>query len=137
MCANTFACWSGTRQDHGRKDEDPGWRSSSKAPGSVSAGSPAGRTPPHGDGSMYSQANSRAGKVLRPPIRALLSVIVVTEKVMWEAEWARCDECVDTPFGWKGARPRVRLESRSGEPVRNPKNISDQIQIARVRRTSS
>ena len=23
---------------------------------------PAGRTPPHGDGSMYSQANARAGK---------------------------------------------------------------------------
>ena len=37
---------------------------------SVSTGSPAGRTPPHGDGSMYSQANVRAGKVLRPPIRA-------------------------------------------------------------------
>ena len=27
-------------------------------------------------------------------------------------------ECVDTPFGWKGDRPGVRLESRSGEPVR-------------------
>ena len=35
--------------------------------GSLSTGSPAGRTPPHGDGSMYSQANVRAGKVLRPP----------------------------------------------------------------------
>ena len=32
------------------------------APGSLSTGSPAGRTPPHGDGSMYSQAYVRAGK---------------------------------------------------------------------------
>ena len=29
--------------------------------GSLSTGSPAGRTPPHGDGSMYSQAYARAG----------------------------------------------------------------------------
>ena len=34
---------------------------------------------------MYSQANVRAGKVLRPPIRALPSVIVDTEKVLREA----------------------------------------------------
>ena len=41
----------------------PGWGSSSKTtPGSLSTGSPAGRTPPHGDGSMYSQAYVRAGK---------------------------------------------------------------------------
>ena len=33
-----------------------------QAPGSLSTGSPAGRTPPHGDGSMYSQAYVRAGK---------------------------------------------------------------------------
>ena len=36
--------------------------SSKTAPGSLSTGSPAGRTPPHGDGSMYSQANVRVGK---------------------------------------------------------------------------
>ena len=35
---------------------------------------------------MYSQANVRAGKVLRPPIRALPSVIVDTEKVFREAD---------------------------------------------------
>ena len=35
---------------------------------------------------MYSQANVRAGKWLRPPPRALPSVIVVTEKVMREAD---------------------------------------------------
>ena len=33
---------------------------------------------------MYSQTNVRAGKVLRPPIRALPSVIVDTEKVLRE-----------------------------------------------------
>ena len=52
----------------GRPASDLGWRSSSKtAPGSLSTGSPAGRTPPHGDGSMYSQANVRVESVLRPP----------------------------------------------------------------------
>ena len=35
---------------------------------------------------MYSQANVRAGKVLRPPIRALPFVIVDTEKVLREAD---------------------------------------------------
>ena len=35
---------------------------------------------------MYSQANVRAGKVLRPPIRALPSVIVDTENVSREAD---------------------------------------------------
>ena len=35
---------------------------------------------------MYSLANVRAGKVLRPPIRALPSVIVDTEKVLREAD---------------------------------------------------
>ena len=70
-----------------RPASDLGWGSSSKtAPGSLSTGSPAGRTPPHGDGSMYCQANVRAGKVLRPPIRALPSMIVDTEKVMREAD---------------------------------------------------
>ena len=41
-----------------------GWGSSSKTVWrSLSTGSPAGRTPPHGDGSMYSQANVMAGNV--------------------------------------------------------------------------
>ena len=35
---------------------------------------------------MYSQANVRAGKVLRLPTRALPSVIVDTEKVLREAD---------------------------------------------------
>ena len=33
-------------------------------------------------------------------------------------------------FGWKGVRPGVRLESRSGEPVRSPKNTSENVSIA-------
>ena len=71
----------------GRPASDLGWRSSSKtAPESLSTGSPGGRTPPHGDGTMYSQANVRAGKWLRPPPRALPSVIVDTEKVLREAD---------------------------------------------------
>ena len=71
----------------GRPASDLGWGSSSKtAPGSLSTGSPAGRTPPHGDGSMYSQANVRVESVLRPPTRALPSVIVDTEKVLREAD---------------------------------------------------
>ena len=48
--------------------------------------SPACRTPPHGDGSMYSQANVREESVLRPPTRALPSVIVDTAKVLREAD---------------------------------------------------
>ena len=35
---------------------------------------------------MYSQANVRAGKWLRPLLRALPSVIVDTEKVLREAD---------------------------------------------------
>ena len=35
---------------------------------------------------MYSQANVRAGKVLRPPIRALPSVILDTEKVLLDSD---------------------------------------------------
>ena len=58
------------------------------APGSLSTGSLAGRTPPHGDGSMYSLANVRAGKVLRPPTRALPSVVVDTEKGVAGSGWA-------------------------------------------------
>ena len=48
---------------------------------------------------MYSQANVRAGKVLRPPIRALPSVIVVTEKVMREADGPKkCDSTEESPL---------------------------------------
>ena len=81
--------WWHTQGSSGRPALDLGWRSSSKtAPGSLSTGSPAGRTPPHGDGSMYSQANVRVESVLRLPIRALPSVILGdTDKVLREADW--------------------------------------------------
>ena len=35
-------------------------------------------------------------------------------------------------FGWKGDRPGVRLESRSGEPVRSPKIISGDKRLSRL-----
>ena len=58
-----------TQGSRGPPASDLGWGSSSKtAPGSLSTGLPAGRTPPHGDGSMYSQANVRVESVLRPPL---------------------------------------------------------------------
>ena len=82
--------WRHTQGSSGRPASDPGWGSSSKtAPGSLSTGSPASRFPPHGDGSMYSQANVRAGKWPRPPPRALPSVIVDTEKGVAGSGWAR------------------------------------------------
>ena len=117
--------WWHTQGSSGRPPSDLGWGSSSKtAPGSLSTGSPAGRTPPHRDGSMYSQANVRAGKVLRPPIRALPSVIVVFEKVMREADGPVGRAALTAHFGWKGDRSGVRLESQTGEPVRSPKITS-------------
>ena len=60
--------WRHTQGSSGRPASDLGWGSSTKtAPGSLSTGSPAGRTPAHGDGSMNSQANVRAGKCAAAP----------------------------------------------------------------------
>ena len=73
---------------------------------------------------MYSQANVRVESVLRPPTRALPSVIVVTEKVMREADGLVGRAALTAHFGWKGDRPGVHLESRSGELVRSPKITS-------------
>ena len=64
--------------------------------------------------------------MLRPPARALPSVIVDTEKVLREAD-GPMKRAVLRPAmrdGWKGVRPRVRLESRSGEPARNTSAMS-------------
>ena len=86
--------------------------------------SPLTRTPPHGDGSMYSQANVRAGKVLRSPIRALSSVIVDTEKVLREADGptkARGPEASNAHMGGKVIAPGCA--STAGEPVRSPRII--------------
>ena len=81
---------------------------------------------------MYSQANVRAGKVLRPPFRALPSVIVVTEKVMREADGPVGRAALTAHFGWKGDRHEVRLERRSGEPVRSPKIVSGDKRLSRL-----
>ena len=56
---------------------------------------------------MYSQANVRAGEWLRPPPRALPSVIVDTEKVLREADgpMKRAVPRSAMRDGWKGVRP--------------------------------
>ena len=104
--------WWHTQGSSGRPASDPGWGSSSKtATGSLSTGSQAGRTRPQ-------------GKVLRLPIRALPSVIVVSEKVMREADGPVGRVALTAHFGWKGDCRGVHLESWTGEPVRNPKITS-------------
>ena len=104
--------WRHTQGSCGRPASDPGWRSSSKtAPGSQSTGSLAGRTPPHGDGSMYNQANVRAGKWLRPPLRALPSVIVDTEKVLREADGPVEMSALTLPPGGKVFAPGCASEN--------------------------
>ena len=117
--------WRNTQGSSGRPASDLGWGSSSKtAPGSLSTGSPAGRTPPHRDGSMYSQANVRAGKVLRPPLRALPSVIVDTEKVLREADGS-VKLVVVRRTRMERCSPRGASQMLDGdEPVRSPKNTS-------------
>ena len=57
--------WRHTQGSSGRPASDRGWGSSSKtASGSLSTGSPAGRTPPHGDGSNV-QSGQRKGQERR------------------------------------------------------------------------
>ena len=118
--------WRHTQGSSGRPASDLGWGSSSKtAPGSLSTGSPAGRTPPHEDGSIYSEANVREGEVLRPPTRALPSGIVDTEKVLREAD-GPMKRAVPRPAmrdGWKGDRSWVRLETEQ-KLARSPKITS-------------
>ena len=67
--------------------------------------SPAGCTPPHGDSSMYSQANIRAGKSCGPLARALPSVIVDTEKVLREADGPVEMSALTLPSGGKVFAP--------------------------------
>ena len=114
-----------------------GGRSSTKTVlgslGSLSIGSPDGRSPPHGDGSMYSQANVKAGKKLRTFIRALLSVFVDTEKVLRWADghvemWFH-KECASVG---KAIAPGVRFESRTSEVARSPKITSGDKRLARL-----
>ena len=62
---------------------------------------------------MYSQANVRARKSCGTLVRALQTVIVVTEKVMREADGLVGKAALTAHFVWKGDRPGVRLESRT------------------------
>ena len=78
----------------GRPALDLGWGSSSKtALGSLSTGSPAGPTPLHGDGSMYSQAYVR----INGPS------VAVRDRGHWKGVCGK--RVLD---GWKGGRPWVR-----------------------------
>ena len=86
------------------------------APGSLSTGSRAGRTPPHGDGSMYRQANVRVGTCSAAPYPSVAVRDREHRKGVAGSGWVR--------GAGKGVRPGVRLESRSGEWVRSPKNTS-------------
>ena len=64
---------------------------------------------------MYSQANVRAGKVLRPPIRALPSVIVDTEKVLREADGPVEMSALTLPSGGKVFVPGCASKAGRGE----------------------
>ena len=71
--------------------------------------------------------------MLRPPIRALPSLIVDTEKVLREAD-GPMKRAVPRPAmrdGWKGVSPQVRLESwtvRAGEEPEEHKRTKQMIQ---------
>ena len=68
-----------------------------------------GRTPPHGDGSMYSQANVRARKFAALPYPS----VAVRDRGHWKgvagSGWVRGAFRGKTARGWKRVRTRVRL----------------------------
>ena len=115
--------WRHTQGCSGRPASDLGWGSSSKtAPGSLSTVSPAGRTPPHGDGSMYSQANVTAGKWLRLPYPS----VAVRDRGHWNgvagSGWAH--EASNAWWVERCSPPGAPRKSDGDEPVRSPKNTS-------------
>ena len=72
------------------------------------------------------QSGLRKGKVKKccgHQVRALLSVIVGTEKCLREADGPVEKSC-DAPFGWKGGRPGVCLDVGRVRS-KSPKTISD------------
>ena len=73
---------------------------------------------------MYSQANVRAGKWLRPPLRALPSVIVDTEKVLREADGSVKLVVVRPHTDGKVFAPGCASKPDGDEPVRSPKSTS-------------
>ena len=65
---------------------------------------------------MYSQANVRAGKWLRPPPRALPSVIVDAEKVLREADGPKkCDTEEECLLRVERCSPRGAPQKLDGE----------------------
>ena len=86
--------WWRTQGSCGRPASDLGWGSASKtARGALLTGSPAGRTPLQGDGSMYSQSNVRAGKCAAAPYPS----VAVCDRGHWKG---------DAGNGWAHARSR-------------------------------
>ena len=74
---------------------------------------------------MYSQPYVRAGKSCGSQLERSPSVIVVTEKVMREADGPVGRAALTAYFGWKGDRPGFAPQKPDGdEPVRSPKNTS-------------
>ena len=73
---------------------------------------------------MYSQANVRAGKWLRPPPRALPSVIVDTEKVLREADGSVKLVVVRPHTDGKVFAPGCASKNRTVRAGRSPKNTS-------------
>ena len=72
---------------------------------------------------MYSQANVRAGKVLRPPPRTLPSVIVDTEKVLREADGPEVsDSTKKSASNGKVFAPGCARDSVPEKRARSPKN---------------
>ena len=73
---------------------------------------------------MYSQANVRVGKCAAAPYPS----VAVRDGGHWKgvagSGWVRGAGRGKTARGWKGVRPGVRFDSRSGELVRSPKNTS-------------
>ena len=73
---------------------------------------------------MYSQANVRVESVLRPPTRALPSVIVDTEKVLRVADGSVKLVVVRPHTDGKVFAPGCASKPDGDEPVRSPKNTS-------------
>ena len=75
---------------------------------------------------MYSQANVRVESVLRPPTRALPSVIVDTEKVLREADGPTEARGPDASNAWWVERcsPRGAPKNQTVRAGRSPKNTS-------------
>ena len=76
---------------------------------------------------MYSQANVRAGKWLRPPLRALPSVIVDTEKVLREADGSVEMSALTLPSGGKVFAPGCASKNRTVRAGEEPEEHKRQL----------